>query len=241
MKNYVLPNDYPELDLTMMEIHLFEAAPRILAAMSEEASAKSYQYLTKLGVKVHLNTRLNNFKNNTIILPNNSKIRTETLIWTAGVKGAIVDGLPETALAGNRLKVNVHNQVEGFENIFSIGDVAAMVTEETPRGYPMVAPVAMQQGELLAKNIINIIENKPLKSFKYNDKGSMATIGRNRAVVDLPFYKFQGFFAWFVWMFVHILSLIGFRNKAAVFINWVYNYFTYNRALRLIIRPFRRK
>lgn len=241
MKNYVLPNDYPELDLSMMEIHLFEAAPRILAAMSEPASAKSYQYLTKLGVKVHLDTRLNNFNNNTIILPDDSKIRTETLIWTAGVKGAIIDGLPETALAGNRLKVNIYNQVEGFEHIFSIGDVAAMITEATPRGFPMIAPVAMQQGDLLAKNIINIIQNKPLKAFEYSDKGSMATIGRNRAVVDLPFYKFQGFFAWFVWMFVHILSLIGFRNKAAVFINWVYNYFTYNRALRLIIRPFRRK
>ncbi len=240
MKNYVLPNDYPELDLSKMEIHLFEAAPRVLAAMSEEASAKSYDYLKKLGVNVHLNSRLNNFNNNTIVLPDDSKIRTETLIWTAGVKGAIIDGLPETALAGNRLKVNSFSQVEGFENIFSIGDVAGMITEETPRGYPMVAPVAMQQGELLAKNIINLMQQKELEAFKYNDKGSMATIGRNRAVVDLPFYKFQGIFAWFVWMFIHILSLVGFRNKAAVFMNWVYNYFTYNRALRLIIRPFRR-
>lgn len=240
MKRYVLPKDYPELDISMMEIHLFEAAPRVLAAMSEEASQKSYQYLTDLGVKIHLKTRLDNFKDNKVVLPDGTVIRAETLIWTAGVKGALIDGLPETTLAGNRLKTNAFNQVEGFENIFAIGDVAAVITEETPRGYPMVAPVAIQQGDLLATNIFKLINNQTLKPFTYKDKGSMATIGRNRAVVDLPFYKFQGLFAWFVWMFVHIMSLVGFRNKTTVLINWVYSYFTYNRALRLIIRPFKR-
>lgn len=240
MKRYVLPKDYPELDVSMMEIHLFEAAPRVLAVMSDEASAKSYAYLQNLGVKVHLETRLDNFENNQIVLPDGTVIRAETLIWTAGVKGALIDGLPESAMVGNRLKVNAFNQVEGFENIFAIGDVAAMITENTPRGHAMVAPVAIQQGHLLSKNILKIQQNQPLTAFEYKDKGSMATIGRNRAVVDLPFYKFQGLFAWFVWMFVHIMSLVGFRNKAAVFINWVYSYFTYNRALRLIIRPFKR-
>lgn len=240
MKRYVLPNDYPELDVSKMEIHLFEAAPRVLAAMSEKASTKAYIYLKDLGVNVHLNTRLNNFENNQVILPDATIIRAETLIWTAGVKGALIDGIPESSLAGNRLKVNTYNQIEGFENIFALGDVAAMITEDTPRGHPMVAPVAMQQGDLLSENILKLMANQPLKSFVYNDKGSMATIGRNRAVVDLSFYKFQGLFAWFVWMFVHIMSLVGFRNKTTVFINWVYSYFTYNRALRLIIRPFRR-
>lgn len=240
MKRYVLPNDYPELDVSKMEIHLFEAAPRVLAGMSEKASAKSLKYLRDLGVNVHLETRLNNFENNQVILPDETVIRAETLIWTAGVKGALIDGIPESSLAGNRLKVNVYNQIEGFENIFALGDVAAMITEDTPRGHPMVAPVAIQQGNLLSKNILELMANQPMKPFVYKDKGSMATIGRNRAVVDLPFYKFQGLFAWFVWMFVHIMSLVGFRNKTSVFINWVYSYFTYNRALRLIIRPFRR-
>jgi NADH:ubiquinone reductase (H+-translocating) len=240
MKRYVLPKDYPELDVSMMEIHLFESAPRVLAVMSEEASAKSYAYLQKLGVKVHLKTQLNNFENNQVILPDGTLIRAETLIWTAGVKGAVIDGLPDAAVAGSRIKVNEFNQVQGFENIFAIGDVAAMITEKTPRGHAMVAPVAMQQGHCLAKNILKLQQNQPLAAFEYNDKGSMATIGRNRAVVDLPFYKFQGLFAWFVWMFVHIMSLVGFRNKTTVLINWVYSYFTYNRALRLIIRPFKR-
>jgi NADH dehydrogenase len=187
-----------------------------------------------------LNTQLTGFENNEVVLADGTVIRAETLIWTAGVKGALIDGLPESAMAGNRMKVNEFNQVEGFENIFAIGDVAAMITEATPRGHAMVAPVAMQQGHLLAKNILSLQKNQPLKAFKYKDKGSMATIGRNRAVVDLSFYKFHGLFAWFVWMFVHIMSLVGFRNRVSVLINWVYSYFTYNRALRLIIRPFKR-
>jgi NADH dehydrogenase len=240
MKRYVLPKDYPELDVSMMEIHLFEAAPRILAVMSEAASAKSYAYLQDLGVNVHLDFRLDNFENNQVDLHNGTVVRAETMIWTAGVKGALIDGLPEAAMAENRIKVNEFSQVQGFENVFAIGDVAAMIMEATPRGHAMVAPVAMQQGHLLAKNILNLQKNQPLAAFEYNDKGSMATIGRNRAVVDLPFYRFQGFFAWFVWMFVHIMSLVGFRNRVSVLINWVYSYFTYNRALRLIIRPFKR-
>jgi NADH dehydrogenase len=162
------------------------------------------------------------------------------LIWAAGVTGTIVDGFPLTAIiAGNRLKVDGYNRVEGYANVFAIGDIAAMVTNENPEGYAMMAQPAIQQGHMLGKNLKRLLEGKTLQPFRYNDHGSMATIGRNQAVADLKIfghtYKTQGFRAWFIWMFVHLISLIGFRNRLVVMINWTWSYFTYDTGIRLII------
>lgn len=240
MKLHVLPNDYPELDLSIMDIHLFQGGDRVLMGMSEVSSAKALAYLKKLGVHVHLKSRVEKFENNQVILSDGKRVNADTVVWTAGVTGNLINGLPDTSIVRGRFKVNEYQQVEGFKNIYAIGDIAVMLTEDTPKGHPMVAQVAIQQGNTLAKNLVRSMKGEDQKPFKYNDKGSMATIGRNKAVVELPFYKFQGFFAWSVWMFVHIWSLIGFRNRASVFVNWVYSYFTYNRAFRLIIRPFKK-
>jgi len=172
---------------------------------------------------------------------NNEIINADTLIWTAGVKGNLIEGLNEKAiLRGARIQTDSHNLVVGYDNVYAIGDIAAVITDDTPRGHPQIAPVAIQQGQLLAKNFVAQLKQKPLKAFKYKDKGAMATVGRNRAVVDLPNFQFQGIFAWFVWLVVHLITLVGFRNKVAVMLDWIYNYFTYDRAMRLIIRPYHR-
>ncbi len=240
MKKHVLPKDYPELDLDIMDIHLFQGGDRILMGMDEVSSKKALTYLEKLGVHVHLDTRVEKFENNQVILGDGKRVNADTVIWAAGVTGNLINGLPDTSIVRGRLKVNAYQEIEGLKNIYAIGDIAVMMSDELPYGHPMVAQVAIQQGTNLAKNLLLQMDNKTLKPFKYDDKGSMATIGRNKAVVELPFFKFQGFFAWFVWMFVHIWALIGFRNRVTVFVNWVYSYFTYNRALRLIIRPFKK-
>ena len=240
MKNYILPKDYPELDVSRMRIVLYEAADRLLSAMSLNASKKAYEYLQKFGVEIHLNTLVAAYDGHLLEMEDGKSIHTHTVIWTAGVQGNLPDGVAENAITrGNRLRVNAFNQVEGYENIFALGDVAAMITENIPKGHPQLAPVAVQQAQRLGKNLLRKLKGQPLESFQYMDKGAMATIGRNKAVVDLPGWKFQGLFAWFVWMFVHIFTLIGFRNKLAAVWNWTYNYFTYDRAIRLIIRPFR--
>ena len=240
MKCHVLPKDFPGLDISKMNINLYQSPNRLLASMSNEASDKCAKYLKELGVNVHLNTRVSNYEGDVITTKNGDTFKTDTVIWTAGVKGAPIDGLPENALKGNRVLVNDYNQVTGFKNIFAIGDVAICITEQNPKGLPMLAPVAQQQGKLLSKNILKLIKGKELEKFEYVDRGSMATIGRGKAVVDLPKWKFQGTFAWLVWMFVHIMSLVGFRNKISAFCDWVYNYISYDRPLGLIIRPLKK-
>jgi NADH dehydrogenase len=240
LKKHVLKNDYPELDLNKVNIYLIEGSPELLGAMSVQAQQKSKQFLEELGVTVYTEARVQGYDGKTLSLVDGRSIGSATVIWSAGVKGVVLDGLNTEALVrGNRLKVNEINLVDGYQNVFAIGDVAAMITEETPNGHPGVAPAAMQQGKHLAKNIINIIENKPTEPFKYFDKGAMATVGRNRAVVDINKIRFQGIFAWFTWMFVHLMTLVGFRNKLVVFVNWVWSYFSYDRGTRLIIRRFK--
>ena len=240
LKKHVLKNDYPELDLNKVNIYLIEGSPELLGAMSVQAQQKSKQFLEELGVTVYTEARVQGYDGQTLSLVDGRNIGSATVIWSAGVKGVVIDGLnTETLVRGNRLKVNEINLVDGYQNIFAIGDVAAMITEETPNGHPGVAPAAIQQGKQLAKNIINIIENKPTEPFKYFDKGAMATVGRNRAVVDINKIRFQGIFAWFTWMFVHLMTLVGFRNKLVVFVNWVWSYFSYDRGTRLIIRRFK--
>ena len=240
MKRYVIPKDFPGLDVSKMNINLYEAAPKLLAAMSDNASAKSELYLNQLGINVYLNAKVESYDGATVTLADATTFSTDTVIWTAGVKGAPIQGLPkEVIVGGNRISVNEYNQILGFENIFAIGDVASHISAVNPKGLPMLAPVAQQQGEQLARNILKKIKNKPLELFKYKDKGTMATVGRKKAVVDLPKWKFQGTFAWLVWMFIHIFSLVGFRNKIVAFVDWFSNYVSYDRPLGLIIRPFK--
>jgi NADH:ubiquinone reductase (H+-translocating) len=243
MKKAVLPKDYPDLDVRKMEINLIQSGDRILNTMSENASKKAEEFLIKLGVSVWKNVRVMGYDGRIITTNSDLTFDSATVIWTAGVQGALVNGLSAESLIAraDRIKVNVFNQVVGYDNIFAIGDIACMVSEDFPQGHPMMAQPAIQHGRQLAVNIINLVAKKPLNPFVYKDKGSMATIGRNKAVVDLPHYKFSGVFAWFVWMFVHLLSLIGFKNKAVVFLNWVYNYVRFDREARLIIRPYKKK
>lgn len=243
MKKAVLPKDYPDLDVRKMEINLIQSGDRILNTMSENASEKAEKFLIDLGVSVWKNVRVMGYDGRIITTNSDLTFDSATVIWTAGVQGALVNGLSAESLIAraDRIKVNAFNQVVGYDNIFAIGDIACMVSEDFPQGHPMMAQPAIQHGRQLAANIINLVAKKPLKPFVYKDKGSMATIGRNKAVVDLPHYKFSGVFAWFVWMFVHLLSLIGFKNKAVVFLNWVYNYIRFDREARLIIRPYKKK
>ncbi len=241
LKMHVLPNDYPDLDIRRMQINLVENNERLLAGMSEQASEQAENFLREMGVIVRSNDSVLSYDGYTAELRSGKKLESRNLIWTAGVKGSLIDGLSAAEIVrGNRIRVNDYNQVNGYKNIYAIGDVAAMINEENPNGHPGVAQVALQQAKHLSKNIIAEINGRTLKPFKYFNMGSMATVGRNKAVVDLPFIRFQGFFAWFVWMFLHLLFLVGFRNKMVVLINWIWNYFSYDRGTRLIIRPFRK-
>ncbi|GAB3523143.1 NAD(P)/FAD-dependent oxidoreductase [Emticicia fontis] len=239
MKKIILPKDYPDMDFNMMKIYLFESSPEVLEVMSEEASVKGREYLDRLGVIVRTGVRITDFDGKYAYTNTNEKIRTNNIVWAAGIKGNTVEGfVPEIYARGARMKVNQFNQVEGFTNVFAVGDIALMSGDEKfPNGHPQVAQPAIQQGKLLAKNIIKIMKGEAPIGFEYNDLGSMATVGRNLAVVDLPFWKFQGAFAWYVWMFVHLMSILGIKNKVMVFINWLWSYITYDQSLRLIIRP----
>jgi len=243
MKKGILPKDYPDLDIRDMQINLIQGSDRLLDAMSTKASAKAEEFLTDLGVNVWKNINVTNYDGDVVTTNLDEIFKTATVIWAAGVQGETINGLQSDCVIerANRIKVDEYNRIIGYKNIFAIGDVASMNSEKNPHGHAMMAQPALQQGKLLAKNIIAELNKKPLKAFVYNDKGSMATIGRNKAVVDLKKWKFQGGFAWFVWMFVHLFSLIGFRNRVIVFMNWVYNYIRFDRESRLIIRPFKNK
>lgn len=239
LRRNVLPKDYPELDFNNMKIYLVEGLDRLLNGMSEKSGKKAEKYLKHFGVEVRLGKIVESYDGKKVYFNDGSTIKSETLIWAAGVKGNALEGINEDALERNRFLVDRFNRVKGYEDIFAVGDVALMVTEKYPKGHPQLAPVAIQQGKLLAKNLRRLISHKEMRPFEYLDKGSMATVGRNKAIVDLPTgQQVSGFFAWVIWMFVHLISIIGFRNKLVVFSNWVWNYFTYDRGMRLIIRPF---
>ncbi len=237
MKNHILPKDYPELDFDAMQVYLVESSAEVLDVMSDSASKNAKKYLQELGVNVINGKRVIDFDGKYAFINDGTKIRTNNLVWAAGIKANFIDGIDKTAQTyGGRLKVNEYNEVANHENIFAIGDIAYMEEEKFPKGHPQVAQPAIQQGVLLADNLAAIIRGNELKPFKYNDLGSMATIGRNKAVVDLPFFKFAGFFAWVTWMFVHLMSLVGIKNRVIIFINWLWNYVTYDQSLRLIIK-----
>lgn len=241
IKKGILPKDYPDLDTRLAQIHIVQSGDCILKGMSAQASQKAEDFLEKLGVNIWKNTRVTNYDGKTVTTNTDISFQAATVVWAAGVKGATIQGLDaqQFVTRGNRVKVNAFNQVEGLEHVFAIGDIAAMETDDYPNGLPMMAQPAIQQGQQLGENLIRLIEGETPKPFTYKDKGSMATIGRNKAVVDLKHYKFQGIFAWFVWMFVHLFFLIGYRNRMVVFVNWVYNYIRFDREARLIIRPFK--
>jgi NADH dehydrogenase len=238
LKKNVFPKDYPELDMREMDIYLLEASSRLLNGMSEQAGRKAFEFLTDMGVHVRLNTSLRSYDGHTVTLSTGEVVNSRSVIWAAGVRGNPISGLhPESIAKGNRYLVDEFNVVKGYDNIFAIGDVALMEGDlKFPNGHPQMAPPAQQQGRLVAKNILNIIAKKPLKPFSYFDKGSMATVGRNKAVVDLRSgIRFQGLFAWFVWMAVHLLSIIGFKNKLLTLLSWTISYLSYDRSNRLII------
>jgi NADH:ubiquinone reductase (H+-translocating) len=240
LKCSVFPKDYPELDLSKMNIYLVQSADRVLPMLSPKLSEKAKKYLEKLDVTVVLNTRVLDIFGDYVQTDTGHDIIAKTLIWTAGVTGNPVFGLPpEKINKSDRILVDEDNRIIGMQDIFAIGDVACMVTEDYPNGHPQVAQVAIQQGKLLGKNLLNlIIYNKPFKSFKYRNKGSMATVGKNRALVEIGKIRIGGAIAWFIWMTVHLMSLIGFRNKVVTLFNWMKNYFSSDRSMRLIITLF---
>lgn len=243
MKRYVLPKEYPELDFSKMTIYLLEGGPKTLGVMSEKSAAQSQKYLEDLGVTVMVNTIVKDYDGDNVVLNTGETINSATVIWAAGVKGNVPDGIdPQLVARGNRIKVDRYNRMVGTSNIYALGDVSYMETPKYPNSHPQVAPVAMQQAKLLAKNLKKIAGNSasPLEEFEYFDKGSMATVGRNLAVVDIPKPKlhFGGIFAWFIWMFLHLVLILGVKNRLFVFMNWVYNYFTHDQSLRLIFKEF---
>ncbi len=243
MRRFVLPKDYPELDFSKMVITLLEGSSKTLAAMSEKSSEQSQKYLEELGVIVRTDSILTDYDGNTATLKDGSKIETALVIWAAGIKGNVLPGIDNSIIArGNRVKVNRQCLVNGFENVYAIGDVAYMDSDPAfPNGHPQVAPVAIQHADMLVNNLKLIqmkSNNDRMEEFLYNDKGAMATVGRKLAVVDVPKPKlhFGGFMAWLVWMFLHLMLILGVKNRLSVFFNWFYNYFTKDQNLRLIFK-----
>ena len=240
MKRFVLPKDYPELDFSKMNIYLLEGTGKTLGVMSEKSSEQSQQYLEQLGVTVKTNTIIKDYDGKTAVMQDGSSIETSLLIWAAGIKGNVPAGIDKELVAkGNRIKVDRQCKVLGLEGVFAIGDVSFMEEPAYPAGHPQVAPVAIQQADMLVNNLMRIemkSGNKQILNFEYKDKGAMATVGRNLAVVDVPKPKlhFGGILAWFIWMSLHLMLILGVKNRFFVFINWLTNYFTRDQNLRLI-------
>jgi NADH dehydrogenase len=244
MKKYVLPKDYPEIDFTKMNIYLLEGGERTLAAMSEKSSEDSCEYLKKLGVTVLKKTVVKDYDGEQVFLDNGTTIPSNTVIWAAGIRGNVPGGIdPSLIVRGNRIKVDRTNKMLSSDGIYVLGDLAYMETPLWPKGHPQVANVAINQADNLAANLRRLEANSNvLTEFEYHDKGSMATVGRNLAVVDLPKPKlhFKGLMAWFIWMGLHLFLILGVKNRIFVFINWIYSYFTYDQSLRLIFKEFYR-
>ncbi len=238
LKTNILPVDYPDMDFSKLNVYLIEAGPATLGPMSKVSQQKSQEYLEKMGVIVRTNTQVKEYNGKEVILGDGSTIPTHTLIWAAGVTGNVPPGIPPDKLVrGNRIKVDAYNRVEGLDNIFAIGDICYMETAEFPKGHPQLANVAIAQAKNTVKNIENIVKQKQLVPFTYKSPGTMATVGKRKAVVDLPFMSFQGRIAWFVWMFLHLMLIVSVKNRLIIFINWAISYFTNDTTLRLILLP----
>ena len=237
MKRYVLPADYPDMDSSQLNIFLIEAAGRLLGGMSPESSAAAEQFLRNMGVNVCLHKKVTDYRDHKVIFEDGMEIPTRTFIWVSGVKAVGIGNIPSECMGrGGRLKVDAYNRVEGLEDVFAIGDQCIMTADKDyPNGHPQLAQVAIQQGKLLAENLKRLEKKKALKPFHYKNLGSMATVGRNRAVAEFKKVKTQGWIAWILWLVVHLRSILGVRNRISVMLNWMYNYFTYDQSLRIII------
>lgn len=238
LKRNILPKDYPDMDFSKLTVYLIEAGDATLGVMSKVSQQKSQQYLESMGVKIWLNAHVKDYDGETVTLNDGRSIATHTMVWAAGVTGNVPAGIGADKLVrGNRIKVDVYNQVAGLNNVFAMGDIAYMETQEFPKGHPQLANVAIAQAKNLVANFNNLRERKTLKPFSYKSPGTMATVGKRKAVVDLPFMSFQGMFAWFVWMFLHLMLIVSVKNRLIIFINWAISYFTNDTTLRLILLP----
>jgi NADH dehydrogenase len=241
MKRNVLPKDYPDMDFSQLRVYLLEGSPVLLGPMSEASHQKSRQYLEELGVEVWTEAAVEQYADNVVRLKDGRSIETRNLIWAAGVTGNLPAGFaPDLIQRGNRVKVDRYNRVQGFDNIFAVGDIAYMETPKYPRAHPQVANVAINQAKTLARNLKANLQQNEWQEFEYKDPGSMATVGKRKAVVDLPKFSFQGRLAWFTWMFLHLMLILSVRNKLFIFINWAISYFTNDTTLRLILLPTRK-
>lgn len=235
MKKFILPKEYPELSPDDVRITLVEGTGKLLGAMREKSSTKALEYLKDLLVDVRLNTTMKDYSDKYVTFGDGTKEYWETVIWTAGVKGEPMPGIPAECMGrGGRIMVDTYNRVKGLEDVMAVGDIALMECADYPHGHPQMAQPAIQEAANLAKNLN---EGSFTHEFKYHDKGSMATIGKNRAVADLPGSSYSGIVAWLMWMLIHLLSILGMRNKITVMLNWIWNYFNYSTSLRLLLRP----
>ncbi len=236
MKKEILPRDYPYMNFDQLQIILVSSTEKPLAVMSPEAQEKSEKYLKELGVKFLSGEIVTDYDGDKVYMKSGKEIPSNNVIWAAGVTGNVVDGFPSENLVRNRYIVDRFNKVKGYENIYAVGDIAYMETPKYPQGHPQVANVAINQAKNLGKNFLRKSKNEWVE-YEYKDQGSLATIGKHRAVVDLPFIKFQGLFAWYFWMFLHLMLILSVRNKLAIFFNWMWSYFNKDSSLRLIISP----
>jgi NADH dehydrogenase len=242
MKKDILPKDYPDKDFSKLTIYLLEGSPNVLNPMSEDSRKMSRKYLEDLGVIVKTATVVSNYDGNIVTLQNQETIEAKNVIWAAGVTGNIMDGIPkETITRGNRFIVNRLNEIQNLTDVYAIGDIAFMTTPKYPNGHPQVASVAIEQARVLAENFKLRLKNKPQTEYEYHDKGSMATIGKRKAVVDLPKFSFQGRMAWFTWMLIHLMLILSVKNKLSIFINWMFSYITNDSTLRILIKPATKK
>ncbi len=236
IKSHILPKDYPGIDFSKLNISLIEGSPNTLNAMSENAREASSRYLRDMGVEIRTNTQVQGYDGLHVTLSTGESIPSKNLIWAAGVTGNFIPGLDEGVKApGNRMKVDRNSRVQGYSNIYALGDISSMETPKYPKGHPQLANVAINQAKTLATNLKFQAQGHGMSEFEYADKGSMATVGKHKAVVDLPFWKFKGYFAWFLWMFLHLMLILSVKNKLIIFINWAYNYITRDSSLRLIL------
>lgn len=242
MKTNILPKDYPDKDFSQLTIYVIESAPNVLNVMSDDSKKAAKNYLLEMGVKVMNNTLVKEYDGKTVLLGDGSTIEAKNVIWSAGIVGNKVEGFPDEAYTrGGRLVVNRYNEIIGVDDIYALGDIAWMVTPKYPTGHPQVASVAIEQGKVLAKNFKKLLHSEIREEYEYHDKGSMATVGKRKAVVDLPSFSFQGRLAWLTWMFVHLMLILSVKNKVITFINWASSYFSNDSTLRVMIKPLTKK